>query len=104
MAKERDENLDFDAEEEQARTRRSHRRPSLAWTLLALAGALLLTSGLVLLLYFWGFHDTTVWIMNERAYNLGKVSDKLAGMIAGGVFATLGAIFTMCGLLARRSP
>lgn len=64
-----------------------------------LTGVALLLFGLAVLMVYWFLYDTTVteytgggWSEERRVNDLGRVSDRLAGMIGGGVISIIGVL------------
>jgi hypothetical protein len=99
---------DFEFAKAEAESLRAYRRGQTqgpdVWGLVALAGLGLVLLGGMLLGYHWWLNDTTVVdpVRNDRVHNLGLVANRLAGMIGGGVLASIGAILGIGGALMRR--
>ena len=76
---------------------------------LGILGFLVFLGGLVALLYYWQFNDTSVSVPEEtifgqtvgggRVHNIGLMQDRQNGMIVGGAFATLGFV---CALVSMK--
>jgi hypothetical protein len=65
------------------------------------AGFLLAVGGALGILYFWLLFDTTVPSVNagERTHNLGLLADRQNGIVASGMFALIGTILYVSGLI-----
>ena len=92
---------DLDAMIERRRRRAAADRSAVLRTAILIAGLTVAAAGWLTLLYYWLVYDPMVVDLRttQPVYHLGRVGDRLAGMIIGGVVALTGTLIAGFGLL-----